>query len=174
MNLFRSILEHELKIKEKIVVDFIHNLREIDSANQVQSLDVNLFTHSLKNHIDYATFLRKLANYFEIRESSIQIVDSVSANIPGLSSHDEEVVLRIDIESALRLRNPISDLESPNTFVSLNLPYHGSSPSKLVTGVVAKSSYPAWHFINQSVRFNLTNEALRQIIDLPLEFEVYH
>lgn len=32
LNLFRSILEHELKIKEKIVLDFIHTLRETDQS----------------------------------------------------------------------------------------------------------------------------------------------
>jgi hypothetical protein len=43
----------------------------------------------------------------------------MKANLPGVSSKDEEVVLRIDIESALRLRNPSSDLDSPSTFVSI-------------------------------------------------------
>jgi Ca2+-binding EF-hand superfamily protein len=35
VNLFRSILEHELKIKEKIVVDFIQNMRETDQTQQL-------------------------------------------------------------------------------------------------------------------------------------------
>lgn len=35
VNLFRSVLEHELKIKEKIVLDFISNLRETDSSGQL-------------------------------------------------------------------------------------------------------------------------------------------
>ena len=52
-------------------------------------------------------------------------------NLPGVSSHDEEVVLKIDIESALRLRNPSSDLESPNTFVALTVPFLGASPQRL-------------------------------------------
>lgn len=34
-HLFRSILEHEIKIKEKIVLDFISNLRETDQSNQL-------------------------------------------------------------------------------------------------------------------------------------------
>lgn len=61
VNLFRSILEHELKIKEKIVLDFIQSLRETDQAQQLQSLDVNLFSNSLRSHIDYVVLLRKLA-----------------------------------------------------------------------------------------------------------------
>lgn len=35
VNLFRSILEHELKIKEKIVLDFIGNLRETDQSQHL-------------------------------------------------------------------------------------------------------------------------------------------
>ena len=35
VNLFRSILEHELKIKEKIVLDFIHNMRETDASQNL-------------------------------------------------------------------------------------------------------------------------------------------
>lgn len=41
MALFRSVLEHELKIKEKIVVDFIENMREHDGS----TLDVNVISH---------------------------------------------------------------------------------------------------------------------------------
>jgi hypothetical protein len=41
------------------------------------------------------------------------------------------------------------------------------------TQTVFKSSYPAWHLVNQQVRFNLTNDILRHIIEYPLEFEVY-
>lgn len=44
LNLFRSILEGELKIKEKIVLDFITSLRLTDASQYLQSLDVNLFT----------------------------------------------------------------------------------------------------------------------------------
>ena len=44
LNLFRSILEGELKIKEKIVLDFINSLRLTDASQNLQSLDVNLFT----------------------------------------------------------------------------------------------------------------------------------
>lgn len=69
VSLFRSILEHELKIKEKIVLDFILNLRETDHNQQLQSLDVNLFTHSLRSHIDYVVLLRKLAWYYELKSA---------------------------------------------------------------------------------------------------------
>lgn len=148
VNLFRSILEIELKIKEKIVVDFILNMRETDQTQQLQSLDVNLFTHSLKSHVDFTTFLRKLSHYFELREISLPQTNMMRTNLPGVSTHDEEVILQIDIESALRLRNPSSDLESPSTFVSLTLPFAGANPQRIQTATISKSSYPAWHLIN--------------------------
>ena len=44
LNLFRSILEGELKIKEKIVLDFINTIRLTDASQTLQSLDVNMFT----------------------------------------------------------------------------------------------------------------------------------
>jgi len=44
----------------------------------------------------------------------------------------------------------------------------------LQTQTISKSSYPAWHLINQQVRFYLTNDTLRHLIESPLEFEVYH
>jgi len=93
VNLFRSILEHELKIKEKIVVDFIQNMRETDQTQQLQSLDVNLFTHSLKSHVDFTTFLRKLSHYFELREISLPQTNMMRTNLPGVSTHDEEIFL---------------------------------------------------------------------------------
>ncbi len=82
--------------------------------------------------------------------------------------------MKIDIESAMRLRNPQSDLEPPNAFVSLALPYPGCEPQQIKSQVVFKSSYPAWHLINQQVKFNLSNDVLRHLIEYPLEFEVYH
>ena len=85
-----------------------------------------------------------------------------------------EVLLRIDIESAMRLRNPSSDFEAPNAFVVLNLTRLSCNPSVIQTHIVQKSSYPAWHLINQQVKFSLNNENLRYILDFPLEFEIYH
>jgi C2 domain len=174
INLFRSVLEHELKIKEKIVLDFLHNLRETDSVSQqLLTLDVNLFSHSLRSQVDYTIMLRKLAQYFEIKESQMPIENKIRQGASAESLSGEEVVLRIDIESAMRLKNPWNDLDAPSTFVVLKLPYQGCQPQKIQTQTVFKSSYPAWHLINQQARFVLTNENLRHIIEYPLEFEVY-
>jgi hypothetical protein len=73
VNLFRNALEDELKIKAKIVDDFINSIRDMNIENsnaqsntatvkEMQSLDVNLITNSLKtSHIDYIILLRKLS-----------------------------------------------------------------------------------------------------------------
>lgn len=77
VNLFRNSLETELKIKAKIVEDFINNLRDysIENSNiksqtaivkEIQTLDVNLITNSLKSsHVDYIVLLRKLAQFMD-------------------------------------------------------------------------------------------------------------
>jgi len=72
-NLFRNALEGELKIKTKIVEDFVNGIRDLNIENsniqsstppvkESQSLDVNLITNSLKtSHLDYISLLRKLS-----------------------------------------------------------------------------------------------------------------
>ena len=77
VNVFRNALEDELKIKSKIVEDFINSIRDlyIENSNvqsntatvkEIQSLDVNLITNSLKSsHIDYIILLRKLSQFME-------------------------------------------------------------------------------------------------------------
>jgi len=76
-NVFRNALEDELQIKGKIVDDFINSIRDIYIENsniqsntatvkEIQSLDVNLITNSLKSsHIDYIILLRKLSQFME-------------------------------------------------------------------------------------------------------------
>lgn len=61
--LFRSVLEHELKIKPKIVDDFIENCKQ-----PAKSLDVNAHANSVHNQLDYVVLLRKLLQIAETRE----------------------------------------------------------------------------------------------------------
>jgi len=75
------VLEGELKVKTKIVDDFVNSLRDIDIENQnelsntkivkdVQSLDVNMVTNSLKtSHVDYIVLLRKLSQFMDQNSS---------------------------------------------------------------------------------------------------------
>jgi hypothetical protein len=77
VTLFKNALEEELKIKSKIVDDFVNSIRDIYIENsnpkshtanvkEMQSLDVNLITNSLKSsHIDYIVLLRKLSTFMQ-------------------------------------------------------------------------------------------------------------
>mgnify|MGYP000011403276 CR=1 len=72
-NVFKHVLESELNLKSKIVDDFINALRDLDIENtnpmsstkivkEVQTLDVNLVSNSLKtSHVDFIVLLRKLS-----------------------------------------------------------------------------------------------------------------
>ena len=112
-------MEHELKIKEKIVQDFLQNIRDTNDVNQqLQTLDVNIFSHSFKNHVDYVILLRKLGHYYEIRNSERMNTERQMVT----DENKDEVILKIDIESAMRLKNPFNELEPPNSFVLLRLP----------------------------------------------------
>lgn len=59
LGLFRSVLEHELKIKVKIVEDFIENFGHLKTESN-KNLDVNYETSKLTSHIDYPVLVRKL------------------------------------------------------------------------------------------------------------------
>ena len=54
------------------------------------------------------------------------------------------VGISIEIESALRLKNPAQGHEPPNAFIVLHWEL-GEQPLELMTEVIYKSSYPAWH-----------------------------
>ena len=59
--LFRSVLEHELKIKPKIVDDFIETCKQPS-----KSLDVNCTANRFQSHLDFVTLIRKIVNLVEI------------------------------------------------------------------------------------------------------------
>ena len=54
--MFRSILECEVNLKEKIVSDFVNNLKP-------NPLDYNLTTHTMKLKTDYLLLTKKLYEY---------------------------------------------------------------------------------------------------------------
>lgn len=45
----------------------------------------------------------------------------------------------------MRLKNPLNELEPPNSFVVLRSPFYMSNPALIKTNTVRKSSYPAFH-----------------------------
>ena len=85
-NIFKNVLEGELNLKTKIVDDFVNSIRDLDIENtnkfsstkivkEIQSLDVNLITNSLKtNHIDYIILLRKLSQFMEQNKPATNIM----------------------------------------------------------------------------------------------------
>ena len=87
------MLEGELNLRTKIVDDFINSLRDIDIENQnpdshakmikeVQSLDVNLITNSLKtSHIDYIILLRKLSQFMEQNKATNNVLSLTNERI---------------------------------------------------------------------------------------------
>lgn len=109
------------------MLDFINCMRVTDASQSLQTLDVNLFTHSLRSHIDYALLLRKLCYYFEIRGNSHNQILHTEEEHP-LGDGSEEVTLKIDIESAMRLKNEINEFEPPSTYVVVNFPFAGCVP----------------------------------------------
>lgn len=66
--------------------------------------------------------LRKLGHYYEIRNSERM---NTERHLFTEESKDE-VVLKIDIEGAMRLKNPFNELEPPNSFVLLKLPLNST------------------------------------------------
>ncbi len=46
---------------------------------------------------------------------------------------EDDIALKIDIESAMRIKNPLNELEPPNSFVLLNVPIKGCNIEKIQT-----------------------------------------
>ena len=59
--LFRSVLEHELKIKPKIVDDFIETGKQ-----PTKSLDVNCTANSFQSQLDFIVLVRKIVKLVEV------------------------------------------------------------------------------------------------------------
>lgn len=132
VNILKNVLEGELKIKTKIVDDFINGLRDIDIENQnelshtkivkeVQSLDANMITNSLKtSHVDYIVLLRKLSQFMDQNRSNNNVSSLTQTRImDSIKEHEEakEVSIHFEIDNGMRIKNPISTFETPNTFV---------------------------------------------------------
>ena len=110
VGLFRSVLEHELKMKPKIVDDFIENCKQ-----PAKSLDINAQANSVQNEVDYIVLLRKLCQIAETRDAMVPDVVETQSEVDD----HEYMVVSVDIESGRQLRNPINRLELPNACVQL-------------------------------------------------------
>jgi hypothetical protein len=132
VNILKNVLEGELKVKTKIVDDFVNSLRDIDIENQneqsntkivkdVQSLDVNMVTNSLKtSHVDYIVLLRKLSQFMDQNSGHNNVASLTQTRImDSIKEHEEaqDVSISFSIDNGMRIKNPISAYETPNTYV---------------------------------------------------------
>jgi hypothetical protein len=136
--LFRSVLEHELKIKVKIVDDFVDTCRQ-----PLKSLDVNCTANSFQSQLDFIVLIRKLAKLVEIKDKSEIAAQSIVADHHPTA---EKLVLSVDVESAMRIRNPSNNLEPPNAFVKFKSPtlMGCSIENEFQTNIINSSCYPSW------------------------------
>jgi hypothetical protein len=129
--ILKNVLEGELNLKQKIVDDFIFSLRDIDIENQneksnaklvkeVQSLDVNLITNSLKtSHLDFIVLLRKLSQFMDQNKSTTNIMTLTNNRIVEQERQIEDAestILSFEVESGMYLKNPIVSYQPPSAF----------------------------------------------------------
>ena len=60
--LFRSALEHELRIKPKLIDDFIETCKQ-----PAKSLDVNCTANSFQSQLDFVVLVRKIVKLIELQ-----------------------------------------------------------------------------------------------------------
>jgi len=191
VNLFRNALEDELRIKSKIVDDFVNSIRDLNIENsnvqsntatvkEMQSLDVSLITNSLKtSHIDYIVLVRKLSQFMDqnqgYNDSKSYVHRRIVDNIEARESA-KEVVLHFEVDGGMGIKNPLSAHEKPNSYVCMKPTFRHKQPGQFIqTSQIKASSYPNWDFKSQQFTMPLdtfNREWLEN--DGFLEFEVFH
>ena len=92
----------------------------------------------------------------------------------------QKLVLSVDVLSAMRLLNPVNEMEPPNTFVRFRPPQamQGivSEDNDFQTNVINASCYPSWQSRNHKVIVPLSQGNLDHIMNGTqlLEFDVLH
>jgi hypothetical protein len=191
VNILKNVLEGELKVKTKIVDDFVNSLRDIDIENQnelsntkivkeVQSLDVNMVTNSLKtSHVDYIVLVRKLSQFMDQNRSQNNLSSLTQTRImDSIQEHQEaqEVSISFSIDNGMRIKNPISAYETPNTYVYMKPGFECKEHDKFVqTSQIKSNSYPTWNYKSQNFTMPI-HQANREWLEAGgcLEFEVFH
>jgi hypothetical protein len=191
VNLFRNALEDELRIKTKIVDDFVNSIRDINIENsnvqsntatvkEMQSLDVNLITNSLKtSHIDYIVLVRKLSQFMDqnqgYNDSKSYVHRRIVDNIEARESA-KEVILYFEVDGGMGIKNPLSAHEKPNSYVCMKPTFRHKQPGQFIqTNQIKASSYPNWDFKSQHFTMPL-DTFNREWLENGgfLEFEVFH
>lgn len=159
-SLFKQICD-KLRIKNKICEDFV-------VQSQPNLLDCNITSNSLNvGVVDYILLIRKLIKSLpKVRNtSSVAQIEAVS--------HVEQLRMSVRVESAMRLKNPNSPMEPPNSFVRVVAPYDGCV-CNVETKVVQQSCYPYWMAQNFPLSIPLTEGNINKIEKSFLEFEVWN
>ena len=100
--------------------------------------------------------------------------------LPQAEQEVDKLVLSIDVVSAMRLLNPVNEMEPPNSFVRFRPPQLMervlSEDSDFQTNIVNASCYPNWQSRNHKVIIPLTKTNLDHIMNGTqlLEFDVMH
>lgn len=92
--------------------------------------------------------MRKIVKLVELQLSTKQTLASQMSMSVQQEPEVEKLTLSIDVVSAMRLLNPVSELEPPNSLVRFRLPQHMQSvvsqDLEFSTNVINASCYPAW------------------------------
>ena len=100
-----------------------------------------------------------------------RIVDNIEARESA-----NEVILYFEVDGGMGIKNPLSPLEKPNSYVCMKPTFRHKQPGQFIqTNQIKASSYPNWDFKSQHFTMPLDSfnrEWLQN--DGFLEFEVFH
>lgn len=173
-NMFRSILECEVNLKEKIVSDFVNNLKP-------NPLDYNLTTHTMKLKTDYLLLTKKLYEYLlhfgimkidpEVELSSIEKIHE--SQLPTYKVPEERMCsLKVSIIWGNNIKNPIAETAPPNAYICMNVPFE-TEEKELRTPVVYRTTFPQWNY-DYEIKGISINDICWFLMRNELEFDVYH
>ena len=173
-NMFRSILEWEVNLKEKIVIDFIQNLKP-------NPLDYSLTTHTMKLKTDYLLLTRKLYEYLlhfgilkmnpEVELSSIEKVHE--SQLPTYKIPEERKwSLKVSIIWGNNVKNPLAETAPPNTYICMNVPFE-TEEKELRTPVIYRTTFPQWNY-EYEIKGISISDICGYLLRNELEFDIYH
>ena len=106
--MFSNILEAEIKLKERIVDDFVYNLKP-------NPLDYNLTTHTMKNKTDYLLLVTKLYRYLDHSNLLRNLNEEESKSMPKSElpthkpSQGPSCTSKVLIKNAKYVKNPCNN-----------------------------------------------------------------
>lgn len=153
-NMFKSILECEANLKEKIVDDFVANLKP-------NKLDYNLVSQTMKLKTDYLLLVRKLFGYLvhwgmlETEERKVEPKEEQKTEVFEPIPEERKCNLSIKIKHANNIKNPNQDEKAPNTYVCFRNPFK-TRDVELRTPVVYRTTLPQWNYEHELVGVSIS------------------